>query len=143
MNKQTINKQSYETPSQLGYEIIRDHVLPNILGKHEDDILYWSGKEVARKFPIFSVDELPDFFREAGWGHLTAYDGKTAKDEAIFILEITDQTVLENRSYHLEAGFIAEQFQKLNGFLTECYAEKFPKENHIRFLVKWDTKTQV
>lgn len=138
-----MDKQTYETPTRLGYEIIRDHVLPNILGKHEDEILYWSGKEIARKFPIFSIDELPDFFREAGWGSLVPHDGKIAKDEALFVLEQSDTTLLKNRSYNLEAGFIAEQFQKLNGFLTECYGEKLPKENHVRFLVKWDLKTKI
>ena len=138
-----MNKQTYETSTQLGYEIIRDHVLPNILGKHEDEILYWSGKDIARKFPIFSIDELPDFFREAGWGPLFFQEGKNAKDEALFILEQSDSTLLEKRSYQLEAGFIAEQFQKLNGFLTECYGEKFPKESEVRFLVKWDLKTKV
>ncbi|MDW0118142.1 YslB family protein [Sporosarcina thermotolerans] len=134
---------TYDTHTRLGYEILRDHVLPKILGKHEDDILYWAGKDVARKFPIFSVNELPDFFIEAGWGTLTPFSGKTSKDEAIFILNQEDRTVLEKRSYQLEAGFIAEQFQKLNGFLTECYGEKVPKENHIRFQVKWDPKTKI
>ena len=139
-----MTKQSYETTTtQLGYEIIRDHVLPNILGKHEDEILYWSGKDIARKFPIFSIDELPDFFREAGWGPLTIQDSKTSKDEALFILEQFDTTLLEKRSFQLEAGFIAEQFQKLNGFLTECYGEKMLKEKQVRFLVKWDLKTKV
>lgn len=138
-----MDKHTNESPTRLGYEIIRDHVLPNILGKHEDEILYWSGKEVARKFPIFSTDELPDFFQEAGWGRLFLHEGKTAKDEALFILEQNDATLLETRSYQLEAGFIAEQFQKLNGFLTECYGEKQPKEKQVRFLVKWDLKTNV
>ncbi|WP_339250827.1 YslB family protein [Sporosarcina sp. FSL W8-0480] len=134
---------THSAPTRLGYEIIRDHVLPGILGKHEDDILYWAGKDVARKFPIFSVDELPDFFAEAGWGTLTPFPGKTSKDEAVFILNQEDQILLEKRSYQLEAGFIAEQFQKLNGVLTECYGEKVPKENHIRFQVKWDIKTKI
>jgi len=58
-------------------------------------------------------------------------------------LEQHDATLLKNRSYNLEAGFIAEQFQKLNGYLTECYGEKMPKENQVRFLVKWDIKTKV
>jgi len=138
-----LDKQTYETPTRLGYEIIKDHVLPNILGKHEDEILYWSGKDVARKFPIFSIDELPDFFQEAGWGPLISYEGKNTKDEALFILEQNDTTLLENRSYQLEAGFIAEQFQKLNGYLTECYGEKLLKEKQVRFLVKWDLKTKV
>ncbi|WP_336824893.1 YslB family protein [Sporosarcina sp. USHLN248] len=131
-----------ETVTQLGYDIIRDHVLPNILGKHEDDILYWAGKDIARKFPIFSVDEIPDFFREAGWGSLRTVE-KSSKDEALFLLENLPETLLEKRSYQLEAGFIAEQFQKLNGYLTECYGEKAMKERAVRFQVKWDLKTKM
>ncbi len=32
-------------------KLLRDYVLPSILGKHEDDVLYWVGKDIARKFP--------------------------------------------------------------------------------------------
>ena len=52
----------------FGYEIIRDNLLTSILGKHEEDVLYWAGKEIARKFPLFSMDEASSFFEEAGWG---------------------------------------------------------------------------
>ena len=38
--------------TSFGYELIRDHVLASILGKHEKDILYWAGKDLARKFPL-------------------------------------------------------------------------------------------
>lgn len=138
-----MEKVSNDVPTRLGYEIIRDHVLPNILGKHENEILYWAGKDVARKFPIFAVDELPEFFKEAGWGHLTFFEGKTPKDETWLLLQQTDQTLLENRSYQLEAGFIAEQFQKVNGFFTECYGEKQLKDELVRFIVKWDMKSKM
>ena len=39
---ETITKQKVPV---FGYEIIRDHVLSNILGKHENEILYWAGKD--------------------------------------------------------------------------------------------------
>ncbi|MDW0112957.1 YslB family protein [Sporosarcina saromensis] len=138
-----MNNDTTEQPTRLGYEIIRDHVLPTILGKHENEILYWAGKDIARKFPMFSTDELPAFFSEAGWGHLTFSSNKQPKDEAWLILQQPDLTVLEKRSYQLEAGFLAEQFQKLNGYLAECYAEKQVKKKQIHFIVKWDTKTTV
>ncbi len=54
-----MEKTTYGTPTKFGYEILRDHVLPSILGTHESDILYWAGKEVARKFPVFSIEEIP------------------------------------------------------------------------------------
>lgn len=92
---------------------------------------------------MFSTDELPAFFLEAGWGQLSFSPNKSPKDEAWLLLQQTDLTILEKRSYQLEAGFLAEQFQKLNGYLAECYAEKQVNKKQIHFIVKWDTKTTV
>ena len=72
------------TISSFGYEIIRDHILSSILGKHEDDVLYWAGKELARKFPCKSQDELIAFFADACWGTLELI--KESKDGRIFQL---------------------------------------------------------
>lgn len=131
----------YGSPTGFGYEILRDHVLPSILGKHEDDILYWAGKDVARKFPIFAIDELPVFFKEAGWGILSL--DKTAKDEAFYTMHHEQETKIPSRSCQLEAGFLAEQYQKLNGLLTECYGEIKSKNGQVQFHVKWDLKTTI
>ncbi|WP_332649780.1 YslB family protein [Lysinibacillus sp. 54212] len=126
----------------FGYEIIRDHVLSSILGKHENDVLYWAGKELARKFPLFSIEEANSFFEQAGWGSLSLE--KEQKDSAIYVLE-TDQNILKTnqRCFRLEAGFLAEQTQKLNGFLTECYDEVNGKQNKVSFTVKWDLKERI
>jgi predicted hydrocarbon binding protein len=132
---------TYDSPTRFGYEILRDHVLPSILGKHEDEILYWAGKEIARKFPIFGVDELPEFFHEAGWGPL--HLEKSSKDEAFYSLKNDFGTNAQNRSCRLEAGFIAQQYQKFNGFLTECYGELNVNDGQVHFQVKWDIKTKV
>ena len=131
-------------PTKFGYEILRDHVLPSILGPHEGDILYWSGKEIARKFPIFSVDELPSFFTEAGWGVLRLE--KENKNEAFYtLMDDQEYTNSQKRSFQLESGFIAEQFQKINGVLTECFGEVQTnrKDAQIQFHVKWDLKTKI
>lgn len=123
----------------FGYEIIRDHVLSSILGKHENDVLYWAGKELARKFPLFSIEEAHSFFEQAGWGTLSLE--KENKDSATYVLMV-DQNILKTnqRCFRLEAGFLAEQTQKLNGFLTECYDEIDHKHGHVKFTVKWDIK---
>ncbi|MFS0574945.1 YslB family protein [Sporosarcina sp. 179-K 3D1 HS] len=136
-----LEETTYDSPTRFGYDLLRNHVLPSILGKHEDDILYWAGKEVARKFPVFGIDELPVFFTEAGWGSLILE--KTSKDEALYIMAPTTGPNASHRSYTLEAGFIAEQYQKLNGVLTECYGEVNEKEEQIHFTVKWDPKTKI
>ena len=116
------------TISSFGYEIIRDHILSSILGKHEDDVLYWAGKELARKFPCKSQDELIAFFADACWGTLELI--KESKDGRIFQLT-NDPEILQikQRSFKLEAGFIAEQIQLAKGYLTECYNEKRKSNN--------------
>lgn len=132
-----------KTIPSFGYEIVRDHLLSSILGKHEADVLYWGGKEVARKFPLFSMEEAASFFYEAGWGQLTLE--KETKDEAFYILtsEELDSLNIEQRCFRLEAGFLAEQKQKNIGFLTECYEEKNVNQNYIKFTLKWDLKEPI
>lgn len=132
-----MEKSTYEAPTQFGYELIRDHVLPSILGKHEGDILYWAGKEIARKFPVFSIEEIPAFFIEAGWGQLTLE--KTAKREAFYTLVSPGEPLkISERNFYLEAGFLAEQYQKLNDCLTECYAETKAKDNTVTLQLAWE-----
>lgn len=126
----------------FGYEIIRDHILSTIVGKNEADILYWCGKETARKFPLLEIEELPAFFAEASWGVLK--QTKLGKSEAIYVLTgDADILKFEQRCFRIESGFIAEQIQKHNGFLTECYEEVDVKKGRVTFQVKWDLKDPI
>lgn len=131
-----------KTIPAFGYEVIRDNVLSSILGKHEEDILYWAGKDLARKFPLFSMAEAVTFFTEAGWGELTLE--KEKGDEAFYLLTNEEDIFnIEMRCFSLEAGFLAEQTQKIGGYLTECYCEKNTKHNYVKFHIKWDLKERV
>lgn len=128
--------------AQFGYELIRDYVLPSILGQHEEEILYWSGKELARKFPLQDPTEIIQFFERANWGMLSLE--KLSKSEASYRLAPTaDASKLIGRKYSMEAGFIAEQYQNINGLLTECFASAKQKGAVIDFQVKWDNKTAI
>ncbi|WP_342535016.1 YslB family protein [Lysinibacillus sp. FSL K6-1151] len=130
------------TISSFGYELIRDHILSSILGKHENDVLYWAGKELARKFPCKSQDELIAFFADACWGTLELM--KESKDGRIFQLTNAPEILqIKQRSFRLEAGFIAEQIQLAKGYLTECYDEKREKQHYVMFTVKWDVKERI
>ncbi|MBK3493501.1 YslB family protein [Viridibacillus sp. YIM B01967] len=123
----------------FGYELIRDHVLSSVLGKNEEDILYWCGKELARKFPLYSMEEAISFFHEAGWGDLTIV--KQSKDETFYALTGDPEIMqFEKRCFRLESGFLAQQQQKISGYLTECYDEKKSKRDVVSFQVKWDLK---
>lgn len=127
------------TVPAFGYDILRDYLLPIILGKHEKDVLYWAGKDLARKFPCTDIQLIVSFFEDAGWGRLVME--KEEKDGCIFHLSNdADLLKLDERSFRIEAGFIAQQLESINGFLTECYDEKNEKLQHVAFIVKWDKK---
>ena len=131
-----------KTIPTFGYELIRDNILRSILGKHEEEVLCWAGKELARKFRLFSLEEATSFFEQAGWGALSIE--KEGKDSAIFVLTgDTDLLKFEERCFRIEAGFLAEQIQKLNGYLTECYEQKNIKQSNVKFTVKWDLKEPI
>lgn len=127
-----------EINEHFGYEIIRDYVLSDVLGKHESDVLYWAGKSLARKFPLFSLEEAADFFAQAEFGELVTE--KSGKDETVFLLR---PYKTENRCFKLEAGFLAQQKQKIGGFLTEAYDEVIPKKKLVRITLKTDLREQV
>ena len=131
-----------KTIPTFGYELIRDNILRSVLGKHEEEVLYWAGKELARKFPLFSLEEATSFFEQAGWGALSIE--KEGKDSAIFVLTgDADILKFEERCFRIDAGFLAEQIQKLNGYLTECYEQKNIKQSNVKFTVKWDLKEPI
>lgn len=115
------------------YELIREIVLPDMLGQDYSSMMYWAGKHLARKFPLESWEEFPAFFEEAGWGTLTNVSAK--KQELEFELE---GPIISNRLKHqkepcfqLEAGFIAEQIQLMNDQIAESY-EQVKRER-----IKW------
>ncbi|WP_040228989.1 YslB family protein [Bhargavaea cecembensis] len=125
-----------EEATRFGYELIRDHVLPSVLGKHESDILYWAGKELARTFPLFRMDEAPEFFREAGWGGLSVE--REAKKEAVWLLEPDPEYVKRgSRSYMLEAGFLSGQYAKIHECECECHPEPDKKKGLVRLNLVW------
>ncbi|MBB5148233.1 MULTISPECIES: YslB family protein [Ureibacillus] len=126
----------------FGYELLRDYLVPSILGKHEKDILYWAGKDLARKFPCTDIPLIISFFKDAGWGDLTLE--KEMKDGFVFSLTNEPELLkINERNFRLEAGFIAEQIQNFKGVLTECYEEKKEKQLEVIFTVKMDLKEKI
>ena len=123
---------------QFGLEVLRNHVIPDILGRHEADILYWAGKSLARKFPLASMDDAPDFFRQAHFGELKIE--RSSKGETSFHLAAPG---LEQRCFKLEAGFLAQQKQNIDGFMTEAFEESLGKKKGVRITLKTDLRDKV
>ncbi|MGE6259282.1 YslB family protein [Heyndrickxia sporothermodurans] len=136
------NTETELTVPAFGYELIREILLPELLGKETPDILYWAGKLLARKFPLISIDEVISFFEEAGWGTLYI----TKQEKKGMELELTSPFI--NRQFEtktetcfkLEAGFLAEQIQAQKKVRTEAYEEIVKRHKKIKFLVQWDLK---
>lgn len=130
----------------FGYELIREILLPSILGKETATILYWAGKDLARKFPLQSMDEIIGFFAQAGWGTLVVkVEGKNELEVELSSPVITDRLHKKDGSttFKLEAGFLAQQIETHKGVIAECYEHPKKRANKVLFTIKWDTKDSI
>lgn len=66
MSKNTIDIASLEDVSlhAFAYELLREEVLPDLIGKELDDILYWAGRNLARKYPLETIEEVIYFLKK-------------------------------------------------------------------------------
>ena len=129
----------------FGYELIREILLHDILGEDSNHILYWAGKQLARKFPLTSMDEVVSFFESAGWGYLVMEKETQNEMELTLTGEIINRRLdlYSDSHYQLEAGFLAEQCVIQKKFYSEAIAEIKKRSKKILFTVKWDTKDPV
>jgi predicted hydrocarbon binding protein len=141
----SIDSEEPKNISLFGYELLRETVLPEILGNDAPEILYWAGKRVARKFPLPDYNEIIEFFTKASWGLLEIKSEN--KDEIEF--ELTSSlTIPRVKSKHehyfqLEAGFLAQQIETQKGATAETFEHPSKKGNKVQFTVKWDKKDTI
>ncbi|GER67060.1 hypothetical protein BpJC7_15190 [Weizmannia acidilactici] len=130
------------TVPAFGYELMRDILIPEILGKETPDILYWAGKHLARKFPLITFDEIVSFFHEAGWGTLTIKKEEKYRIEFELAGPIIGRQLEIGResTFKLEAGFLAEQYRMQKKLITEAAEEVMKKAKKVRITVQWDQK---
>ncbi len=127
----------------FGYELLKNVLIPDLLGDEALSILYWSGRKIARRFPLESLDEITAFFSDAGWGTLEMVE----KDKKQMKLELHSELITARLKgnpetvFTLEAGFIAESLQQQLGCVTEVYTENdSTKEKKAVFTARWDAK---
>ncbi|HAQ06741.1 MAG TPA: DUF2507 domain-containing protein [Bacillus bacterium] len=126
--------------SAFGYELVREVLLPELLGKDTAEILYWAGKRLARKYPLSSLDETIGFFQQADWGTLSVKE-ESRKE---LVLELASELIssrLKNNSsstFQLEAGFLAQQIEFQKKVLAEAFEHPNKRSSRIQFTVKWD-----
>ena len=130
------------TISIFGYELIREILLPEILGKDAPEILYWAGKRLARKYPLADFDQVIDFFNQASWGQLEIKkENKNELEIELFSPLIVSRVKSKaEHIFQLEAGFLAQQMELQKGVIAEAFEHPVKKSNKVQFTVKWDIK---
>lgn len=137
--------QKKELVNTLGYEVIRDILVPELIGDNHN-ILYWAGKRLAREVYLAKDDDLPIFFSEAGWGDLKRIKGN--KKQQLFelsgaVVQLRNQ-VVKQADFLLEAGFLAETIQLQSGFVCEAIIKEIKKKSGIiSFLVQLDPEDSI
>lgn len=129
----------------FGYELIREIILPDLLGEDSYQILYWAGKQIARKFPLPNLTEVIAFFEHAGWGQL--FIEKETKNEIQFKLtgEMLNRRLNLYPTCHcqLEAGFLAEQCSFQKKCCSEAVSTIKKRSKTALFTVQWDPKDPI
>lgn len=130
----------------FGYELMKNILIPDLLGEEALSILYWSGRKLARRFPLESLDDTADFFKDAGWGSLKMVEKDKKQMKFELHSELIKARLKENPEtiFTLEAGFLAESLQHQLGCMTEVYTEvEKGKDKKAVFTVKWDAQDLV
>ena len=102
------------TVPAYGYELIREILIPELLGRDTPDLLYWAGKRIARLFPLHAIEEAYTFFQKVGWGNLEVV--KQTKNEITYQLssDLIEKRLKEKGkcTFQLEAGYLAQQYEQ-------------------------------
>lgn len=101
------------------------------------------GRQTPRsKIPARKSGRFIHLFQHAGWGELTKL--KESKNEMVFELKSDYISKRfenhEQPSFQLEAGFLAEQIERMHQCVTETYEEVKRRQKKVLFTVKWDAK---
>ncbi|WAA10214.1 YslB family protein [Fervidibacillus albus] len=137
--KEMKNVSNLSVPA-FGFGLIRDDLLDDLLGKEGPDILYWAGKRLARRYPLFSIQEVKEFFINSGWGLLELCEEKKNENEFSLSGSVVDYRLQTktNPSFQLEAGFLAEQIGQQKKVFAECFEHPKKQNGVVTFTVKWD-----
>ncbi|MDO4856060.1 MAG: YslB family protein [Limosilactobacillus gorillae] len=126
----------------LGPATLRDVILPALLGKETEGILYWIGKDLAREYPVADLDELVALTAQLGMGDLTLKKATATQQFWELGGPIVDERLAldkETTSFSLEAGFLAQEIEFQLCTVTEADLQE--RGHHsVTFLVQNDPK---
>lgn len=122
---------------------LRDVILPSILGKEADDMLYWIGKDLAREYPVATHDDLIILTHQLGLGDLKLQrHDKTSQVWRLGGPLVTERIHRdeEQTSFGLELGFLAQEIEFQLGTVAEAELSDRHHE-YVDITVQNDPKT--
>lgn len=102
---------------------MRDVILPAILGKETDEMLYWIGKDLARVYPVASSEDLIYLTNQLGFGRLALRKKSNTTQLwrlAGVVVKERIQRNEEETSFGLECGFLAQEIELQLGTVAEA-----------------------
>ncbi len=97
----------------LGQELVRDDLLPSILGSDIHEISYWAGKHLARSHRLANYDDLSAFFTQFKLGtlKLIKQSGRELNWQLSGPIVKNRLDLFDDPDFYLETGFIAQSCQ--------------------------------
>ncbi|MFD1850117.1 YslB family protein [Oceanobacillus bengalensis] len=137
LEKLQISELNQMHSSGAGYDVLRYIGLPDLLGREAETLLYFMGKNLARKFEINTLDDLYYIYEHLGWGKLELV--KEKRNKLTFHL-MSDSVVLRLKApfetdFRLEAGFLAEAIEGIKETECECMEEINQRIHLVKFSV--------
>lgn len=120
-----------------GYDILRYVSLPDLLGTESEVLLYFLGKNLARKLSVQSIDDVVYAFDKLGWGYLElvkerkkSFTFHLMSDSLVYRLQAPIET-----EFRLESGFLAEAIQLIHRTECECIEKINQRIHQVEFKV--------
>ncbi len=114
---------------------IRTEVLNNLLQEYEEQILYWRGKEIARKENLSNDHRLQQFFLQKGLGimEFSWIDHQKLK-VGITNSPLASEYQKAKKTIALEAGLITEMLQQKYKMRANGYAKWVTAPDHPPYI---------
>lgn len=110
----------------LGQALIRDDLMPSILGSDNHEISYWAGKHLARNHRLANFDDLIAFFEQFKLGSLKLLKQTSRQISWQLSGEIVKSRLdlFDDPDFYLETGFVAQSCQYITDQTAEAEIEK-------------------
>lgn len=129
--KQILNDD--QISSLLGQELIRDDLLPEILGTEIHQLSYWAGKRLARKYQLSNLEDISIFFSQFNLGNLNLTKQTSHQINWTLTGKIVSQRIdaVNDVDFFLEAGIISQNVTEILQTPSESEVVKINKGKGI------------